>query len=229
MRARRSRSRSASRANARCWPGRRSNWVRTVIPSRCEFPIGRLEKENSATWSRPGRWKGNCRRTTTGRNARSGCARRRSACCWFGTSRVRIPLPGEHAPPRRHHRTGDGPPERRPGARRAGRRGLERVPRPAKTCSVRCCRTRGRQSGRTHDGHDAEPGRFRRTAGKGGALVLVAGPRYMPLAFRETPLARLMPIDLGTARAGSQPTDPRRVRRATDGNGTGHARYATGR
>ncbi len=36
--------------------------------------------------------------------------------------------------------------------------------------------------------------------GKGGALVLVAGPRYMPLAFRETPLARLMPIDLGTAR-----------------------------
>ena len=37
--------------------------------------------------------------------------------------------------------------------------------------------------------------------GKGGTLICVAGPNYMPLAFRETPLARLMPFDLGTARA----------------------------
>lgn len=32
--------------------------------------------------------------------------------------------------------------------------------------------------------------------GKGGALVLLAGPRYMPLAFRDTPLARLLPVEL---------------------------------
>jgi hypothetical protein len=36
--------------------------------------------------------------------------------------------------------------------------------------------------------------------GKGGAMVLIAGPRFMPLAFRDTPLARLMPIELGTTR-----------------------------
>jgi hypothetical protein len=32
--------------------------------------------------------------------------------------------------------------------------------------------------------------------GKGGALVLIAGPMFMPLAYRDTPLARLMPIEL---------------------------------
>ncbi len=36
--------------------------------------------------------------------------------------------------------------------------------------------------------------------GKGGALVLVAGPMYMPLAYRDTPLARLMPIVPGSVR-----------------------------
>jgi hypothetical protein len=36
--------------------------------------------------------------------------------------------------------------------------------------------------------------------GKGGALVFLAGPRYMPLAYRDTPLERLMPVNLRTAR-----------------------------
>ncbi len=29
---------------------------------------------------------------------------------------------------------------------------------------------------------------------KGGALVLIAGPSYMPAAYRDTPLARLLPF-----------------------------------
>jgi len=36
--------------------------------------------------------------------------------------------------------------------------------------------------------------------GKGGALVMIAGPEFMPDAFRATPLARLMPIELGSVR-----------------------------
>jgi hypothetical protein len=36
--------------------------------------------------------------------------------------------------------------------------------------------------------------------GKGGALVLLAGPKYMPQAFRDTPLARLLPFDPHTVR-----------------------------
>ena len=36
--------------------------------------------------------------------------------------------------------------------------------------------------------------------GKGGALVLIAGPMYMPMAYRDTPLAKLMPIDPGSVR-----------------------------
>jgi len=36
--------------------------------------------------------------------------------------------------------------------------------------------------------------------GKGGALVLLAGPRYMPQAYRGTPLAPLLPFDLGGVR-----------------------------
>ncbi|MGA2259594.1 MAG: hypothetical protein ABSG53_33375, partial [Thermoguttaceae bacterium] len=36
--------------------------------------------------------------------------------------------------------------------------------------------------------------------GKGGALVLVAGPNFMPQAYRGTPLARLMPFDPARAR-----------------------------
>ena len=36
--------------------------------------------------------------------------------------------------------------------------------------------------------------------GKGGALVLIAGEKYMPGAYRDTPLARLMPVELGSIR-----------------------------
>jgi len=36
--------------------------------------------------------------------------------------------------------------------------------------------------------------------GKGGVLIAIAGPKYMPMAWGKTPLARLLPIDLGTAR-----------------------------
>jgi len=36
--------------------------------------------------------------------------------------------------------------------------------------------------------------------GKGGALILIAGAKYMPGAYRDTPLARLMPIKLGSIR-----------------------------
>lgn len=39
--------------------------------------------------------------------------------------------------------------------------------------------------------------------GKGGALILVAGPRFMPAAYAGTPLARLMPFDPATARVPS--------------------------
>jgi len=34
---------------------------------------------------------------------------------------------------------------------------------------------------------------------RGGGLVFIAGPRYTPLAYRDTPLAKLVPIDLDTA------------------------------
>jgi uncharacterized membrane protein len=46
---------------------------------------------------------------------------------------------------------------------------------------------------------------------KGGGLVMIAGPAYNPLAYRGTPLAPLVPIDLATALA----PDPRRA--ITDG------------
>lgn len=36
--------------------------------------------------------------------------------------------------------------------------------------------------------------------GKGGALICIAGPQFMPAAFRDTPLARLLPINLNTVR-----------------------------
>jgi len=36
--------------------------------------------------------------------------------------------------------------------------------------------------------------------GKGGALILIAGAKYMPGAYRDMPLARLMPIKLGSIR-----------------------------
>ncbi len=36
--------------------------------------------------------------------------------------------------------------------------------------------------------------------GNGGALVLIAGPMYMPLAYRGTPLERLLPVELASVR-----------------------------
>jgi hypothetical protein len=36
--------------------------------------------------------------------------------------------------------------------------------------------------------------------GKGGALVLIAGPRYLPLAYRNTPLEKLFPFNPALAR-----------------------------
>ena len=36
---------------------------------------------------------------------------------------------------------------------------------------------------------------------RGGGVVFIAGPRCTPLAYRETPLAKLLPIDLDTATA----------------------------
>ena len=43
--------------------------------------------------------------------------------------------------------------------------------------------------------------------GKGGSLVLIAGPKYMPLTFRDTPLAHLIPIDL-VPRGTGPPASP---------------------
>jgi hypothetical protein len=42
--------------------------------------------------------------------------------------------------------------------------------------------------------------RFVNERKSGGALLVMAGPRYMPWAYRDTPLAALLPIVLGTAR-----------------------------
>jgi hypothetical protein len=42
--------------------------------------------------------------------------------------------------------------------------------------------------------------RFVNEKQSGGALMVVAGPRYMPWAYRDTPLAPLLPIVLATAR-----------------------------
>jgi hypothetical protein len=36
--------------------------------------------------------------------------------------------------------------------------------------------------------------------GKGGAIVFLAGPRFMPAAYRNTPLERLLPFDVTTVR-----------------------------
>lgn len=44
-------------------------------------------------------------------------------------------------------------------------------------------------------------------SGKGGALVAIAGPRFMPVAYRDTPLARLLPIELGSVRL-PEPNQP---------------------
>ena len=36
--------------------------------------------------------------------------------------------------------------------------------------------------------------------GRGGALIFLAGPHYMPLAYRDTPLAPLLPVNLASVR-----------------------------
>ena len=36
--------------------------------------------------------------------------------------------------------------------------------------------------------------------GKGGAMILIAGPKYMPGAYRNTPLARILPFAVGGVR-----------------------------
>ncbi|MGD0900431.1 MAG: vWA domain-containing protein, partial [Thermoguttaceae bacterium] len=43
--------------------------------------------------------------------------------------------------------------------------------------------------------------------GKGGALVLVAGPQFMPRAYRDTPLGAILPFDPATVRY-PDPTKP---------------------
>ena len=53
----------------------------------------------------------------------------------------------------------------------------------------------------------AEPGRFRRSSGQRRRLVLIAGPNFMPQAYRNTPLARLMPFDPANAR-NPKPGEP---------------------
>jgi hypothetical protein len=42
---------------------------------------------------------------------------------------------------------------------------------------------------------------------KGGSLICIAGPRYMPLAFRNTPLARILPVSLATVHVPSESQD----------------------
>jgi hypothetical protein len=43
---------------------------------------------------------------------------------------------------------------------------------------------------------------------KGGGLALLAGPRYMPIAYRDTPLETVIPIDFTGAQTGVPVKDP---------------------
>ena len=54
--------------------------------------------------------------------------------------------------------------------------------------------------------------------GRGGALVCIAGPRYMPSAYRDTPLGRLLPVDPASIRYpdATQPIDQGFVIRPTE-------------
>jgi hypothetical protein len=56
------------------------------------------------------------------------------------------------------------------------------------------------------DGQDDEAGQ-----GRGGALICIAGPNHMPWDYRDTPLARLLPVDLSSLRR------PERAGAATEG------------
>ena len=67
---------------------------------------------------------------------------------------------------------------------------------------------------------------------KGGGVAFIAGPLYTPLAYRHTPLAALLPVDLETA---TPPTgdasgrDHRGLSGRADRAGTGQPANATGR
>jgi hypothetical protein len=52
---------------------------------------------------------------------------------------------------------------------------------------------------------------------KGGGLVLIAGPRYMPLSYRETPLESVIPVALDSASAGTPTRDPFRIALTVEG------------
>ncbi len=54
--------------------------------------------------------------------------------------------------------------------------------------------------------------------GKGGALVCIAGPKFMPMAFRNTPLAKLLPMDVAMVQipAADTPLSERFVVRPTE-------------
>src|SRR4029077_20037774 len=43
---------------------------------------------------------------------------------------------------------------------------------------------------------------------KGGGLALLAGPRYMPIAYRDTPLETVIPIDFTGAQTGVPGKEP---------------------
>jgi hypothetical protein len=60
---------------------------------------------------------------------------------------------------------------------------------------------------------------------RGGGVVFIAGPQFSPIAYRDTPLARLFPVDLATASlpAGEQPlTEAFAVRPTALGLATPH-------
>ncbi len=44
---------------------------------------------------------------------------------------------------------------------------------------------------------------------KGGSLVVIAGPSYMPAAFRDTPLARLLPFSVDRVRLSDRTRSPK--------------------
>ena len=72
----------------------------------------------------------------------------------------------------------------------AGPGGPARVSRaPRRAVRLRRDHPGRRQPGAAERAVLAEPGRFCDQKAKGGALVLLAGPKYMPLAYRDTPLA----------------------------------------
>ena len=101
-----------------------------------------------------------------------------------GLSELRVPLPPQHAGPRRNDRAAHGAAGRRRRVRRAGQGGPADVSRaPRRAVRLRRDHPGRREPGAVEPADLAEPGRFRRSAGQGGALVLLAGPKYMPQAY----------------------------------------------